>query len=415
MRWPQIIVFLWSTITLSVVSGGVSYLRGGNYQSSFDYQTYYEQTYPVQRTQSLTSNGVDLRQSGTPFSVQDQIAMSGFDSVSCNVRTRTWQVVFTNALSDIVFGETTLTALGNCYVSNSGQPTYDLIEADKYDYTDDITGAIVTVVTFILNNPNVNQNVLSCTFQLFTTALQPVQPPTLFQVYSHLCNRKSRLAPVDDGNGNLTTPDTGSGCGHADLFCFFDADEFRGTAIFWDFIIGLEVALLIFLLITKKGLEWEESRKMYTDISQYASSRRSGAYAEDDSLKMRIESMDDNELENLLHKVHNGQGVMGNGNHMQYSQYTTPLQPHATNTDHFNAIMGNILGDGQKRMDYPVPVDEYTDKHRGKQKIRWSTGVDENRHLHNEPAWETDHNSHNIRPWSGLTSNPYAGSETDDE
>jgi hypothetical protein len=405
-------LYFWLIIAIPLVSGGVSYIRSGNYRTAFDYQTYYQQTYTPQRTQTLTSTGISLRQSTNPLSMQDMIKATGFDSVQCSVRERRWRVVYTNALSGAIFGDVDLSALGKCYVSNSGQPEYTLIETDRFDEIDDITGALLTTVDFVLDTPNVRQNVLSCTFELFSLSVG--QPPTLFQVFNHLCDRHSRIVTPDnstDGEYNIST----SGCGHGQLWCLIDADEYKGAAIFWDFVIGLEILVLIvgFGVLYFRGRLKNE--KVFTEVSQYASGMRAEFDDTDDNLMNELAEMDDQELESLLHKVHNTNGAMGDGGHMQYSQYTSSSGHELTNTDHVKAVYNDIFSKGKKRMDYTVPVDEYHgDHHADKHSIRWDAGMDRRGQERNEHVWEAEKHSHNTRSWSGLTSKPY-GNDTDDE
>ena len=299
VRWLGVVVacvFLF--IAESTVQCGVSNRRGRHLRSPFDYSTYYKETYKPERTRSLTPKGISLRQSTNPPAIVDQIRGTGFEDVQCDILSRTWTVTFSSALEESVFGEVLLTPIGECYVSNSGVPRFALQPiTDSENVTIDIdTGHVTTVVKFVLDTPNVKQNVLACTFELFIASVDDplsVVTPRLISVLSHLCDRSDGLK-----------------CKFWELGCLIDSGDYKGAAIFWDVIYVIEIVVLTLIGMAVFGSDIAQKSQLQTEISGYLYGQVSIQNSQKTTSEETLEGMTDRELVTKLDKIRLGRAQM---------------------------------------------------------------------------------------------------------
>jgi hypothetical protein len=220
-------------------------------RTNFDYGEYVEAVSPPEKTLALTPRGAVLRQAVNPRPATDQLKGTGFSDIHCNLRNRTWSVEYTNALDPKVWGKSNTTVLARCYSGNVATFYLDQIPGSRVDYVS--PSQVTTFVQFVMNNSDVKQLVLACSFQLFVYGIDnPVlQLPMMIQNFEHLCTRSD-----------------GKACDIYELFCLIDTNNFKGAAIFWYAIYFLELVVLVGI-----GLYWRttyliEYNKNYMKISK---------------------------------------------------------------------------------------------------------------------------------------------------
>ena len=297
--------FLLVIFSLTILSSGVfgRAVRTANMRSNFDYNSFYDEVSRPAKTQALTPEGVVLRQFTNPTDTVDQIRSSGFTSITCDIGTRTWFVEYANALDERVWGPTVMSALGECQANPEDFPNpLPLIAQDSTLNVTTVNGRVVTSLQFILTEPNVNQNILRCTFELFLINemnTNMLAPPRRFDTRLHECDRKD-----------------GQTCKFWELFCLIDIDEFKGAAVFWDFIIAIEILVFVAIGLIIFMLDISRSADLLSDLSNQLSTETvngRNSYSASEVDRMSMNEIDDS-LSLLRERELKSAYVAGGGN-----------------------------------------------------------------------------------------------------
>lgn len=260
----------------------VSSGKGRRPRSNFDFSEHVEAVYRPERTLALSARGVSLRQATNPPSVTEQLMGTGFADISCDINARTWEVTYVNALEEAVFGLVNTTVIAQCY---TGEVPRFLLQPLEVEH-DVQFGQVVSTAKFIMNNPDVEQLVLACTFELFVFIEGQLSAPRLISVFQHFCDQSD-----------------GKQCGFAELFCLIDIDEYKGAAIFWYAIFILEILLLTFIGFFYSSHSLQKDLNTIGEVNEYLYSQTSIRLAHPDGMAERMSTMDDNAIAAKVHQL----------------------------------------------------------------------------------------------------------------